>query len=243
MARPPLLFALDQGNSDALYRFNNEKRAVRAWDGLPIDLLGAGLAIAPPSLVAKGQYQIIQGHLDDLDRLPIMRELDVRLYANASGPRPQRQGEGRNNDLWKRVMREAHHVDDFDQLLDRAETLNQEYVEPMLEAEVAKIAKSAWGITERGDNRFGRHGGYAPLEPVQCLAPVNPDALALYITLRAHNGPDSVFPIANAMADSTIGLGWHRFAVARKVIIEQGLVIQVTPQTRHKPAFYRWPLR
>ena len=75
----------------------------------------------------------------------------------------------------------------------------------MQQAEVSKIAKSAWEITERGDNRFGRHGGYAPLELVQCLAPVNPDALALYITLRAHNGPDSVFPIANAMANSTIG--------------------------------------
>ena len=59
---------------------------------------------------------------------------------------------------------------------------------------------------------------------------------------RAHNGPDSVFPIANAMADSTIRLGWRRFAKARKTIIEQGLVIQVAPQTRHRPAFYRWPM-
>ena len=47
-------------------------------------------------------------------------------------------------------MREAHHVDDFDQLLDRAETLNQEYVEPMQQAEVTKIAKSAWGIYRAG---------------------------------------------------------------------------------------------
>ena len=210
---------------------------MRAWEGFPIDLLGAGLAIAPPSRVATGEYQIIEGHLDDLDRLPIMRELEARLYNGAVGRRPQKQGDGRNNDLWKRAMREAHHTDNYEQLLDRVETLNQEYLEPMQQAEVTKIAKSAWGITERGDNRFGRHGGYAPLELVQSLAPANPDALALYITLRAHNGPDSVFPIANAMADSTIGLGWRRFAVARKTIIEHGLVIQVTPQTRHKPAF------
>ena len=86
----PIVVRTGSGKFHALYRFNNEKRAVRAWDGLPIDLLGAGLAIAPPSLVSKGHYQIIQGHLDDLDRLPIMRELDVRLYANASGPRPQK---------------------------------------------------------------------------------------------------------------------------------------------------------
>ena len=99
-----------------------------------------------------------------------------------------------------------------------------------------------------GDNRNGAvidlvgMGDMRRLSWCRVSAPVNPDALALYITLRAHNGPDSVFPIANAMADSTIGLGWRRFAVARKTIIEQGLVIQVTPQTRHKPAFYRWPL-
>ena len=77
----PIVVRTGSGKFHALYRFNNEKRAVRAWDGLPIDLLGAGLAIAPPSIVAKGQYQIIQGHLDDLDRLPIMRELEDRLYA------------------------------------------------------------------------------------------------------------------------------------------------------------------
>ena len=74
-----------------------------------------------------------------------MCELDVRLSANASGPRPQRQGEGRNNDLWKRVMREAHHVDDFEQLLDRAETLNQDYVDPMQQARSRQDRKECVG--------------------------------------------------------------------------------------------------
>ena len=114
----PIVVRTGSGKFHALYRFNNEKRVIRAWgESFPIDLLGAGLAIAPPSLVAKGQYQIIQGHLDDLDRLPIMRELEDRLYvgrANALGPRPQKQGEGRNNDLFYRAMREAHHCDDFE---------------------------------------------------------------------------------------------------------------------------------
>jgi Primase C terminal 1 (PriCT-1) len=181
------------GKFHALYRFNNEKRVVRAWEGKPIDLLGAGLAIAPPSRVAKGQYQIIEGHLDDLDRLPIMRELEDRLYvgrASALGPRPQKQGEGRNNDLFRRAMREAHHVDDYEQLLDRLETLNQEYVEPMQQAEVTKIAKSAWGYTERGENRFGRHGAWFPEEEVDFLI-AEQDAFILLAYLRAKQGPDS----------------------------------------------------
>ena len=102
----PVVVRTGSGKFHALYRFNNERRAIRAWEGKPIDLLGAGLAIAPPSIVAKGQYQIIEGNLDDLDRLPIMRELEDRLYVGrASGPRPQKQGEGRNNDLWRLAMR------------------------------------------------------------------------------------------------------------------------------------------
>ena len=62
----PVVVRTGSGKFHALYRFNNERRAIRPWDDKPTDLLGAGLAIAPPSRVAKGQYQIIQGRLDDL---------------------------------------------------------------------------------------------------------------------------------------------------------------------------------
>ena len=47
-------------------------------------------------------------------------------------------------------MKEAHHCDTYEQLLDRAETLNQEYVEPMQQAEVAKIAKERMGDIPSG---------------------------------------------------------------------------------------------
>ena len=91
-------------------------------------------------------------------------------------------------------MREAHHVDDLEQLLDRVETLNQEFIEPMQQAEVKKIAASAWAITERGDNRFGQHGGYVSLELVQSSAPVNPDALCRCISPFEHTtGPRAYF--------------------------------------------------
>src|SRR6516164_2029940 len=44
----PLVVRTGSGKFHALYRHNHERRSVRAWDGLPIDLLGEGLAIAPP---------------------------------------------------------------------------------------------------------------------------------------------------------------------------------------------------
>ena len=239
--RTPIVVRTGSGKFHALYRHNNERRSVRAWEGLPIDLLGSGLAIAPPSVVAKGQYQIIQGHLDDLDRLPIMRELEDRLYvgrANALGPRPQKQGEGRNNDLFRRLMKEAHHVDDFEQLLDRAETLNQELVEPMQRAEVAKIATSTWGYTERGENLFGRHGSILALDEIDRLVD-DPYALSLLNWLKAHHKPDNTFMVADGLAEL---LGWprRRLPEARQSLLRRGYLKLVRGASQHGPALYRW---
>ena len=237
----PIVVRTGSGKFHGLYRHNNERRCLRAWDGLPIDLLGAGLAIAPPSVVAKGQYQIIEGHLDDLDHLPIMRELEDRLYASrASGPRPQKQGVGRNNDLWRRAMREAHHVDDFEQLLDRVETLNQEFIEPMQQAEVNKIATSAWGITERGENRFGRHGVWFPTDEAAELIELAPDEYLLLSYLRANNHPDSTFMVANGLAD-TFGWSRKRLAAARYSLIQRGYIWQLRGSNQYTGrALYRW---
>jgi hypothetical protein len=237
----PIVVRTGSGKFHGLYRHNNERRCLRAWDGLPIDLLGAGLAIAPPSVVAKGQYQIIEGHLDDLDHLPIMRELEDRLYASrASGPRPQKQGVGRNNDLWRPAMREAHHVDDFEQLLDRVETLNQEFIEPMQQAEVNKIATSAWGITERGENRFGRHGVWFPTDEAAELIESAPDEYLLLSYLRANNHPDSTFMVANGLAD-TLGWSRQRLAAARYSLIQRGYIWQLRGSNQYTGrALYRW---
>ena len=234
----PIVVRTGSGKFHALYRFNNEKRAIQAWDGLPIDLLGAGLAIAPPSVVAKGQYQIIQGHLDDLDRLPIMCDLDARLYANASGPRPQKQGEGRNNDLFNRALVEANHVDDFESLLDRVETLNQEYVEPMQQAEVAKIATSAWRITERGENLKGRHGSILGQNEIDQLVD-DPYALSLLNWLKAHHKPDNTFMIADGLGEL---LGWprRRLPDAHRSLLRRGYLKLVRGNSEYGPALYCW---
>ena len=219
---------------------------MRAWEGLPIDLLGAGLAIAPPSRVAKGEYQIIEGHLDDLDRLPIMRELEGRLYNGSVGPRPRgdrsamREGDGRNYQLWQRLMREAHYCDTHEQLLDRAHTLNEEFAEPMQQTEVAKIAKSAWGYTERGENRFGQHGVWFATPEANELITSSQDDFLLLSYLRANNGPDSTFWVADGLADT---LGWRRqkLAAARQSLIQRGYVKRLRGANQYTgPALYRW---
>src|SRR5262249_39739667 len=72
------------------YRHANERRRVRAWDGRPLDLLGNGLVVAPPSVTQHGgRYEFVAGNLDDLERLPRMRGLSPELYkASAANPLP-----------------------------------------------------------------------------------------------------------------------------------------------------------
>jgi hypothetical protein len=231
----PLIARTASGKHHLYYRHNGERRRIRPWQGREIDLLGkGGMVIAPPSKLRRGEYEFIEGSLEDIPRLPVLRNLDL------TKAEPIREG-ARNKELWRHCMRQAHYVDTFDELLDVARTANDNFLPPMEDAEVIKIAQSAWDYTERNDNRFGQFGAYVPLELVNRLATTNPDALALLNVLKARNGPNSVFPIANAMADTAIALGWRRLAKARELIVNWGLVEQVSPRTRHRPAHYRWP--
>src|SRR5262249_48690139 len=66
------------GKFHGYWRHKGERRKVRPGRGLRIDLLGAGgFAVAPPSQIAKGVYSFIHGSLDDLSRLPVLRNLDL----------------------------------------------------------------------------------------------------------------------------------------------------------------------
>jgi Bifunctional DNA primase/polymerase, N-terminal/Primase C terminal 1 (PriCT-1) len=239
--KTPIVARSGSGKFHAWYRHNGERRRIRPRRDVPIDILGGGYVVAPPSHIEAGQYQFIQGSLDDVGNLPALQNVPsiFRPARNSIGPRMV-EGDGRNNELFRIVGRAAHSVDDFDQLLDYARTQNEQFGGPMQDAEVYKLTASIWKYTTEGRNRFGQYGAYVPLELSRKLART-PDAYALYGVLKAENGPDSIFPIANGMAETAIGLRRYRLSNARKTIIGLGLVEQVTPQTRHKPAMYRWP--
>jgi len=241
----PVIVRTASGKHHAWYRHNGEQRIIRPVREINVDILGGGLVVAPPSRGVAGQYRFITGGLDDLDKLPVMRNLpgiDAVADGYEFGPElaEMRDGNGRNVALFRLVGRRAHHADDFDQLLDYARTQNECCAEPMTDAEVTKIVSNVWKMQCEGRNRFGQFGAYVPLAVVNELALANPDALALLNVLKANNGPNSIFPIANAMAETVISLGWRRFAQARKAIIGLGLVKQVSAQTQRKPAMYRW---
>ena len=68
--RSPFIVRSGSGNWQAWYK-NNRRGPSRAPDrSVPVDILGAGYVVAPPSKGAKGTYTIVEGSLADLPDLP-----------------------------------------------------------------------------------------------------------------------------------------------------------------------------
>jgi hypothetical protein len=190
----PIIIRSGSGNYQAWYRWHGEKRQIRPDPEKPIDILGSGFVVAPPSRGINSNYQFIQGGLEDLDRLPVLRGIEI-----APSPRSpasmadEAVTEGRNNTLWRHCMRSARHCDDLDSLLDVARTRNQDFSPPLPDAEVVKIANSAWNHTQRGDNWFGRPGVFFDAQEAINLIRSDPDAFLLLSFLRANNAPTRTF--------------------------------------------------
>lgn len=124
------------------YRHNGERRRIRPISGLPIDVLGAGFTVAPPSYrpdLARS-YGFLKGSLADLDRLPPIRGGALQSgYQRAA--ETVREGE-RNNVLWRWCMVEARFCDDVDALIDAAQTWACAMPVPLDPREVEPRARS-----------------------------------------------------------------------------------------------------
>jgi bifunctional DNA primase/polymerase-like protein/primase-like protein len=233
--RTPLVIRTARRRFQAWYRWNGERRRIRPSPDRPIDILGDGFVVAPDSRAAHGQYEIIQGSLDDLDCLPPLANLDEVLAGEAWG---MTAGSGRNNHLFRSLGHEAHHCDDFDALLDRARTLNDDFAEPLEDEEVIRCARSIWRMTIENRNRFGRYGAWLPLEDVDQLA-CDPFLATLLLWLKAHHGPTNTFWVANGLQQK---LGWPRrqLKLARQRAIDSGWIKQLAPARRGSAAQYTW---
>jgi len=238
----PIIVRSGSGNHQAWYRHNDEKRLIRPESDRPIDILGAGFVVAPPSRGIKGDYQFIQGGLDDIDRLPVMRNVapPIAPTSQYTAVQPEVVVEGnRNNQLWRFCMKQAHCCDDFETLLDVARTANEGYLSPMPDAEVVKTAKSAWGCTERGDNRVGQIGAWFKKPQAQSLAR-DPYLFALIGWLKAENGPASEFWITNGFAAAHLGWPLDKLQKARNRAIEDGWIELIHPASTGRNAVYCW---
>jgi hypothetical protein len=221
------------GGYHAYYRYSGEHRRVRPYENKPIDVLGGGYVVAPPSLSAKGQYEIIAGTLDDLRNLPPIHAVLDRLRTET------RIEEGkRNNTIFRFALEQARHCDTFETLLDVMRTRNMD-CEPQLSDDVlVSTAKSAWRYEQEGRNLFGRGRSVVTShEVIDALIGESQDAFILVTLLQRHHWGRN-FVLANAMADQ---LGWtrKRFAAARTWLEACGLIHMITPASFRSPAVYR----
>jgi hypothetical protein len=245
--KPQVMVRTATGKFHCYYRYNGERRRIRPFGAdIHVDILGErGFVMAPPSQLNGGRYQIIKGSLADLDRLGLMKDIE-----GLSRPAPTKQpgcivGEGnRNNALFRYCMKQAHHCDSLDDLLDVARTHNQmRLVPPLADTEVIKTAASAWGYTVRGTNWFSRGRSVVMSHAdIDGLMKECPDAFILENLLRRHHWGRH-FVITNAMAAIMPEGGWttKRLARARQELERRGRIGMVRPSGYRTPALYGWP--
>jgi hypothetical protein len=243
--QPQVITRTASGKCHLLYRYNGERRRIRPWPGLPIDLLGdGGFAVGAPSKLAKGRYEIVHGSIDDLDDLVPMVGNDIEAPDPAAigEQRPRLISQGRRNtELWRWCMRQAHLCANRMELVDMARAHNDHHCTPPLsKEEVLTAASSAWSYTERGENRFGQHGCYFRTDEIASMVPDDQDAFILVAFLKAHNGPWATFMCTNDGLTEKLGWDRHRLADARHRLIELGYMTQVRKATQGHPALFQW---
>jgi hypothetical protein len=241
----PIIWRTGNGNHAMPFRHNGEARRIRAIPGLPIDILGGGFAVAPPSIGAKGRYQFLQGGLADLDRLPC---LCVDKVEPAEAPRPKRDTipEGRRNaTLFHFALEQAPHVDDIDALLDVARTRNLDCQRPLPDTEVVKAASSAWRYEQEGRNLVGCGRAFvvSNADYKRLREQGGDDAALLYCDLRCHHWGRN-FVLTKAMA-ATMGWSLPKWKRARDALVKLGFICCIHPGGNgpHDPPIYTWELR
>lgn len=241
----PIIVRSGSGNFQGWFRHNGEGRKIRPFAKEPIDILGGGFVVAPPSRASRGRYEFITGGLDDLDSLPVLAGLpsDIVLPAADLPRHGVKSDEGRRNDgLWRYCMQQARGCGTLDELLLRARKRNEDIMPPLSDAEVHKIASSAWKYESEGRNFIG--GGASAIlrhQVIDRLAASDPHAFALYVLLQRHHWDRDDFAIANSFAAT---LGWHvdRLRGARSALIKESVIrcIHEGGKGRNDPPLYAW---
>src|SRR6201981_4119330 len=106
-----------------------------------------------------------------------------------------------NNALVHELCKEARRLPPMlDAFINRARELDNTFGEPMVDSRVINTAKSVFGYLETGQLRTGEHGAWFKRMQAQELAK-DPYLAALLMWLKAENGPDAEFLVADGLAE------------------------------------------
>jgi len=240
----PIIIRTASGKAKLWFRHDGERRHIRPFVGQPIDILGDGFTIAPPSWREDlgTAYAFLTGGLGDVDQLPMIRRgaLDA---AFARLPEVVTQG-ARNISLWRHCMAQARFCDDLEALLDVAETWANVFPEPLSIAEINQCARSAWNYQTAGRNFVGLvKPQISEGDRVMDTLIDRPEAFTLYqMFVRWHSGR-TAFAIAPRAMSEAGSPPWsrHRIEAAREVLLERGYLEELTApsKAKRKSGLYR----
>ena len=225
------------GKFHVWYKHNGEGRKIRPEKHIPIDILGGGYAVAPPSTAGGGQYEFIEGSLNDLGRLrPMLVQFaDNAPVTPAMASCDALAGVGeRNAKLWRSAM--------LQQVCQDNERTNNP---PLPSDEVIRIAASAWAKQQGGSNWIGSGRRVVKhFDEIDAFIPKDekpdkaaPDAAFLLDFLRRLHFDRPTFVVANAMHER---FGWSRkrFAAARRYLEVMGKLRVIKHPAKDAPAIY-----
>ena len=190
---------------------------LRATEGLEAEIKASGnIVVTPPSrhLETGRHYEIIEGAFDEdtLARLPQIAPDSLAVKA----PSAIREGH-REKWLFSQCLKHAPYCETYFELLDVAETRNDECVPPLPAKEVDHAAQSAWRYQLAGRNFVSCGGGVVlmrrDIDAICKLRPGDPLALVLRLHLehaaRCARGEDFALATA-AMENADVITGWSR---------------------------------
>lgn len=247
-----VLVGTPSGGFHLYFRHAGERRWVRPFPGHPVDILGSGVCVAPPSVKpGVGQYQFIEGDYSDLLSLRSIKPgalsslrpggRNAPKAANDNGkPSGSALADGliveghRDRHLFDFALLAAHKAASSDELASILRAESEARCRPPLdEAGIQKIVGTVWRYKESG----------ALAVPGQQLIPLrrttadkffndgSADALMLHARLAAANWEkDKVFAVsANAMARARVLGDWSpaRYRAARARLCELGVLVKV----------------
>lgn len=245
----PLIAKSVSGHFHAYYRHKGEGRRIRPNPKRPIDILGGGFTVAPPSQSINGRYQFIEGSLDDIASLPVMRAPALSPEPGKAKDAPRKeQGRDvgtRNDGLWRACMKHAAlNCQNVDDVRAFARIRNLEFDPPLLEAEVDGIAASAWKYTEEGKNWFHPACRVVTIDKdtTEQMAATDPNAYALLALLKSWHGGRDEFVLAKECA-TKIGWTLPAFKKARNHLeaAHEIRCIHRGGRGPNDPPKYRWP--
>jgi hypothetical protein len=229
----PILIRTASGKSKLWYRHDGEGRHIRPFVGQPIDILGSGFTIAPPSYREDlaTSYIFLAGGLNDLERLP---RIQPQAFERAAESVKQGQ---RNESLWYYCMTQARHCDDVAALVDVAATWAQAFPDPLPTSEVERCALSAWKYEANGRNFLGlRKPQITAGDKIMDDLLDHPEAYTLLQMFLRWHGNRQSFAIAPTAMSEAGSPPWPRRRIerARDILLQRGFIEELAAPIRGK---------